>query len=341
MKTLFKKLRPLVFASFCLFYAAVARAQVTIYTNLPGQPSGSSGLGNFVDYLYRFAMMLAGILAFGAIVYGGIKYTLAAGNPTGQTEGKEWVKGALVGLLLLVGAYTILNIINPNLTNWNLLLPGVSVQVAAPTASGGSTSYQLCQVSAAGNMCVANYSSQADCQSNAGGTSNCYPGSCDPGSPCNNSSGNCAPLTSGDASQDNLNSSCFGGIGNGPYDASSIASKESGGDPTAPSTSDKCAEDNSVFSWGLFQINLTVNDVNGDGCPSAFNHAAQWDSTNHVYHCQVVNTSLYKKCVTDATKSSPNINAACPLAANSRAWDNWSVNCTCNFTPPSPHKLSC
>ncbi|HUZ92371.1 MAG TPA: hypothetical protein VNG29_00025, partial [Candidatus Paceibacterota bacterium] len=52
--------------------------------------------------------------------YGGIKYTLAAGNPSKQSDGKEWVKGALYGLLLLVGAYLILNLINPQLTNCGL-----------------------------------------------------------------------------------------------------------------------------------------------------------------------------------------------------------------------------
>ncbi len=153
---------------FCPNLAALA---VTIYTNLPGQPSGSSGLGNFVDYLYKFAMMLAGILAFGAIVYGGIKYTLAAGNPTGQTEGKEWVKGALIGLLLLVGAYTILNIINPNLTSWNFLLSGVSVSTTATTSGCSSTNPTGSCPS--GQSCIS-----GTCQQ----SSNAQSSSCDPGS---------------------------------------------------------------------------------------------------------------------------------------------------------------
>ena len=84
--------------------------------------------------------MISGVLAFGAIVYGGIKYTLAAGNPSGQSEGKEWVKGALTGLLLLVGAYAILNIINPQLTSLNFLkLTNFNTPTAAQSGSNTSS----------------------------------------------------------------------------------------------------------------------------------------------------------------------------------------------------------
>ena len=80
--------------------------------------------GEYVQSFYRFALLISGALAFGAIVYGGIKYTFAAGNPSGQSEGKEWVKGALLGLLLLAAAGIILRTINPNLVNLSDL-PGL------------------------------------------------------------------------------------------------------------------------------------------------------------------------------------------------------------------------
>lgn len=76
--------------------------------------------GEIVNQIYLLALGISGLLAFGAIVYGAIVYTLAAGNPSGQNEGKEWVKQALLGLLLLAGAYIILNTINPELTDLSL-----------------------------------------------------------------------------------------------------------------------------------------------------------------------------------------------------------------------------
>jgi len=116
---------------------------VEINTNIPTPPGGqaATGLGGFVNNFYMFALMISGVLAFGAIVYGGIKYTLAAGNPSGQSEGKEWVKGALIGLLLLAGAYTILNIINPNLTT--LAMPTLT-KATVPSVETTETAQTTC-----------------------------------------------------------------------------------------------------------------------------------------------------------------------------------------------------
>src|SRR5437016_229750 len=76
---------------------------VHINVNLPLPPGVSTQTGpiGFVQQFYYFGLMIGGLLAFGAIVYGGIKYVFAAGNPSGQSEGKEWIKNAIYGLLLL------------------------------------------------------------------------------------------------------------------------------------------------------------------------------------------------------------------------------------------------
>jgi len=76
--------------------------------------------GNYILSFYQFALMIGGLLAFGAVVFGGVKYITATGNPSAQSEGKAWIESALLGLLLLAGAYLILNTVNPNLTHLNL-----------------------------------------------------------------------------------------------------------------------------------------------------------------------------------------------------------------------------
>jgi hypothetical protein len=76
--------------------------------------------GNYIASFYQFALVIGGLVAFGAIVFGGVKYMTATGNPSAQSEGKAWIEGALLGLLLLAGAYLILNTVNPNLTHLNL-----------------------------------------------------------------------------------------------------------------------------------------------------------------------------------------------------------------------------
>jgi hypothetical protein len=110
---------------------------VTVNTSIPGITSDTNTTTapcSMIFGFYNFAMVLGGVLALGAITYGGVKYTMAAGNPAGQSEGKAWIKDALLGLLLLAGAYLILNIINPNLTKCGLPpLTPVGGVVAPPT----------------------------------------------------------------------------------------------------------------------------------------------------------------------------------------------------------------
>ena len=109
---------------------------VAINPNIPGMPSvsdASAGPGSYIAGFYSFALMIGGVLAFGAIVYGGVLYAASAGNPSQQSEGKEWIKSALLGLLLLAAAYLILYTINPNLVNLNL-------PILTPVTTGGTGS---------------------------------------------------------------------------------------------------------------------------------------------------------------------------------------------------------
>jgi hypothetical protein len=118
--------------------AVALAAAITISPNLPGPlnttPTGSSP-GAYIKNFYSYALFLSGLLAFGAIVYGGIKYAIARGNPSGESEAKQWIWSALLGMLLLAGAYIILFTINPNLVN--LALP------ALPTGNSNTSPFLL------------------------------------------------------------------------------------------------------------------------------------------------------------------------------------------------------
>jgi len=82
-------------------------------------------------------------LAVGAIVWAGLKYAMAAGNPGTQSDARDQILQALLGLLLLFGAYVILYTINPNLVNLQPLtldavtgtkyaVPGAGTDVTLP-----------------------------------------------------------------------------------------------------------------------------------------------------------------------------------------------------------------
>jgi hypothetical protein len=98
---------------------------ISINPNIPGmQNVSTAGPAGWVANFYTFALIISGILAFGAIVYGGVKYATSAGNASSQSEGRSWIWSALLGLLLLACAYLILRTINPNLVS--LQNPGLN-----------------------------------------------------------------------------------------------------------------------------------------------------------------------------------------------------------------------
>ena len=167
MKKIFYGIAAVV-ANFFLLSAAHA---VTISMNIPGtSPNASTTPGAFVANFYQFALMIGGVLAFGIIVYGGVKYMASAGNPSGQGDAKEWIEAALLGLLLLVGAYFILNVVNPQLTN--LTLPTLQTVNIASTPGCNITCPSGFVPTTVGGAGTSQPSVSCVCQ-NANGTQGC------------------------------------------------------------------------------------------------------------------------------------------------------------------------
>ena len=109
------------------FSSVAHAATVSISPNIPGLTNVSNaGPAGWIAGFYKFALLFAGIIAFGSIVYGGFKYATSAGNASKQEEGRSWIWSALIGLLLLAAAYLILKTVNPNLVK--LQNPTLSTQ---------------------------------------------------------------------------------------------------------------------------------------------------------------------------------------------------------------------
>lgn len=73
-------------------------------------------LACFTIGIYTYLVGVIGILATVMIMYGGVKYLVSGGNPTRMSGAKDTIFSAVVGLVLVLGAYMLLNLINPNLT---------------------------------------------------------------------------------------------------------------------------------------------------------------------------------------------------------------------------------
>jgi hypothetical protein len=76
-------------------------------------------LGHYLSLLFGTLIALAGGIAVLLIVVGGLQYILSE-VPGVKSSGKERISNALVGLILALSAWLILNTINPDLINFKL-----------------------------------------------------------------------------------------------------------------------------------------------------------------------------------------------------------------------------
>lgn len=124
-----------LFASFLVVSATPAGAGVECKTD-PAKPNAvcllqpdigvglgekESSLGNYLSILFKTLIGLAGGISVLLIVVGGLQYILSE-VPGIKSSGKERISNALIGLILALSAWLILNTINPDLINFHLKL---------------------------------------------------------------------------------------------------------------------------------------------------------------------------------------------------------------------------
>lgn len=251
--------------------------------------------GKYLNIMIRIIIGICAVLAMIMIVAGGIEY-MTSELISSKEAGKERILHAILGLVIALGAYTILNTLNPQLLNACLNdLPKAEITIV-PLANGSYSS-----TGGMGGSCTV------------------------PTDPKNA----CIPKT--------LASTCFA---NRATEASKICNVESGnGNSNAESGSDLLNNGaGPSYSVGLWQINLTVNDVGGLGCPSAFSgkcgpgtatpsNSGPFVGGPKVGNCsqKVINQDLYKKCVAAAKDTIKNTQAACKIyKENGNNFKPWS-----------------
>jgi hypothetical protein len=102
--------------------------------NEPGIPSGTNA-PSLIEYVARIIPFLVGVAAVAAvvmIVIGGMMYMASFGNERLVGEGREYIKWAILGLLLAIIAILVLRTINPKLVNLGLTIPSPnSIEIEA------------------------------------------------------------------------------------------------------------------------------------------------------------------------------------------------------------------
>ncbi len=78
-------------------------------------PKTAADLGQQIANLYNWALRIGGLVGLAVLIFGGLIYATSAGNASRQDEAKNWLLGAVIGLLLLFSPFVILRTINPDL----------------------------------------------------------------------------------------------------------------------------------------------------------------------------------------------------------------------------------
>ncbi len=263
---------------------------------------GFAGVMGTVQNVMNGSISLGIFIAVGIMAWAGFLYITTPANPEARSQANKMLINAVIGFLIIISAWLIVDFVMKVLYSgpdgesgafgpWNSILTGGEICVSSiepvPLFSGAITAGQLTTSSGT-----------------SGGT---LPSGSGPGS--------CAVRTSGACAYQNFVTP-FGSEATARQ-ASQTCFEESSGNPASVSATDKMKNDprKRAFSFGLFQVNLTVHKMAGKNCPAAFR--------GKNYDAVVVNEALYAECVAAAKNPTNNINQAV-IIYKASGWGAWS-----------------
>jgi len=94
---------------------------------IPGVSNPQADFNAYINALYAISISVAALLAVIKIIIAGVKWMLSDAVSS-ISQAKSDIQGALIGLLIVISAVLILNIINPKLTSFDFFLEPVGLQ---------------------------------------------------------------------------------------------------------------------------------------------------------------------------------------------------------------------
>lgn len=107
-------------------------------------------LAQYIAAVYQYMVGVATILAITMMMYGGFRWIVAGGDAGKIGEAKKTITQAAIGLILALGSYTVLSLINPDLVTFNSLrlalierqdFDWVTLDVPSEAVPGAPTTY--------------------------------------------------------------------------------------------------------------------------------------------------------------------------------------------------------
>ncbi|HPL93098.1 MAG TPA: pilin [bacterium] len=124
----------LILGGMFLAHVIWAADPVNVQYQVPfGGLSSGDLLPEYINKIYKW-MIGAGLVLVGIMVtVGGFMYVSSAGDAKTVASGKKYIVNSLIGMLLLVSSYLILNTINPDVTTMEVLEVSTIEQKTMPT----------------------------------------------------------------------------------------------------------------------------------------------------------------------------------------------------------------
>ncbi|NTW30580.1 MAG: hypothetical protein HGA33_04830 [Candidatus Moranbacteria bacterium] len=104
---------------------------------IPGSEDAAK-LPEYITAIYKFALWAVGIAAMFMITIGGAMYLTSAGNTSALGNAKGVITDAIIGLVLALAAWFLLNLINPDILNGDLSIFSIVGGDTLSTVGGGT-----------------------------------------------------------------------------------------------------------------------------------------------------------------------------------------------------------
>lgn len=102
------------------------------------------GLSSYINIMLRIFIGICAVLAMVMVVLGGLEY-MTSELISSKESGKQKITGAILGLIIALGSYALLNTINPDLLNTSLNIKDVKVEVTLDEMNFARTEQSVAQ----------------------------------------------------------------------------------------------------------------------------------------------------------------------------------------------------